>query len=435
LEVIMGSTIQGISRPYVGQNARSIDDVKQVTDKKPGDVTSPATPQLIRAWAFELTADGSSAVPPPPPNTPGRDPLVIELGQLEIGTRVELISLSDNPQAEFTSTCKSDIFELPLTGYDVGNRRGTIALNEDQMKEKGIAPGERFMLRQVDKDGNASEAIHVHLDPAGWANTTINEPTQGGGSQQVRGRQIDVAVGLLNLQGNATPGTIERVLGKSTTDTSAPKLVDSAVSISTEKLTRKEHETVKAYVAAMGTLIGGSNYEPAYIEQTLTANASWAQNPSYAPHYAVLKDLVADQSTWARLAAFAGQLAGNPNKTYIDWNGANAIAQKPEAPSLTVVKLNKALEPGVTVNIQNSRTGEVVSQLQGDQARAVSLLLQDVKHGDPIIMTYADRAGNAGSPYAFSFDETARDGKAKSNPLDIRLGGFGLKPKPTTPIV
>lgn len=50
-------------------------------------------------------------------------------------------------------------------------------------------------------------------------------------------------------------------------------------------------------------------------------------------------------------------------------------------------------------------------------------------------MTYADRAGNAGSPYAFSVDETARDGKAKSNPLDIRLGGFGLKPKPTTPIV
>ena len=57
------------------------------------------------------------------------------------------------------------------------------------------------------------------------------------------------------------------------------------------------------------------------------------------------------------------------------------------------------------------------------------------KNGAPIIMTYADRAGNAGSPYAFSVDETARDGKAKSNPLDIRLGGFGLKPKPTTPIV
>ena len=303
------------------------------------------------------------------------------------------------------------------------------------MKEKGIAPGERFMLRQVDKDGNASEAIHVHLDPSGWANTTINEPTQGGGSQQVRGRQIDVAVGLLNLQGNATPGTIEKILGKSTTDNTAPKLVDSAVSVSTEKLTKKEHETAKAYVAAMGTLIGGSNYEASYIEQQLMANAAWAQNPSYAAHYAVLKDLVADKTTYGRLAAFAGQLAGNPNQKYIDWNGANAIAQKPEAPSLTLVKLDKAVEPGVTVNIQNSRTGEVVSQTQGDQARSMSLQLQDVKHGDPIIMTYADRAGNAGNHFGFNFDETAKDGKGKTNPLDIRFSAFGLKPKPTTPNV
>ena len=50
------------------------------------------------------------------------------------------------------------------------------------------------------------------------------------------------------------------------------------------------------------------------------------------------------------------------------------------------------------------------------------------------VVELADRAGNAGSPYAFSFDESSKDGKAKSNPLDIRLGGFGLKPK-TTPIV
>jgi hypothetical protein len=56
----MGTTIQGITRPYVGQKALNIDDVKQVSDKKPGDVTSPATPELLRAWAFELAADGST---------------------------------------------------------------------------------------------------------------------------------------------------------------------------------------------------------------------------------------------------------------------------------------------------------------------------------------------------------------------------------------
>jgi hypothetical protein len=29
----MGTTIQGITRPYVGQKALNIDDVKQVSDK------------------------------------------------------------------------------------------------------------------------------------------------------------------------------------------------------------------------------------------------------------------------------------------------------------------------------------------------------------------------------------------------------------------
>jgi hypothetical protein len=429
----MGNTIQGISRPYVGQHALNINDVKQVSDKKPGDSTSPPTPQLHRAWAFELAADGSTLSPPPPPaGQPGRDPLVIELGQIEVGTRIELISLSDNPAAEFCEKCKGEIFELPLTGYDVGNRRATIALNEDQMKEKGIAPGERFLLRQVDKDGNASEAIHVHLDPNGWANQTINEPVQGGGTQQVRGRHIDVAVGLHNLQGNPSPGTMERVLGKSTRDTIAPKMIESNVSVTAEKMTKKEHETLKGYVQAMSTLIGNGNYTAAQISQQLTHNAAWEQNPSYKPHYDLLKNLVADTAMYNRLTSLVSINNGQDPKanTFIEWNGAHAIAQLADAPSFATVRLEKAVEPGVTVSVQNSRTGEAVSFTQGDQARVMQLLLKDVKTGDPLIMTFADRAGNAGAPYAFRFDESAKDGKAKSNPLDVRLAGFSLRPKP-----
>lgn len=429
----MGNTIQGISRPYVGQHALNINDVKQVSDKKPGDSTSPPTPQLHRAWAFELAADGSTLAPPPPPaGQPGRDPLVIELGQIEVGTRIELISLSDNPAAEFCEKCKGEIFELPLTGYDVGNRRATIALNEDQMKEKGIAPGERFLLRQVDKDGNASEAIHVHLDPNGWANQTINEPVQGGGTQQVRGRAIDVAVGLHNLQGNPSPGTMERVLGKSTRDSIAPKMIESNVSVTADKMTKKEHEVFKGYVQAMNTLIGGANYDAAYISQQLTRNAAWEQNPSHKPHFDLLKNLVADTAMYDRLKGFAALINGQPATAYnyIEWNAAKQMAQMTEPPSFATVTLDKAVEPGVTVSVQNSRTGETIRLTQDNEARSMNLLLKDVKTGDPLIMTFNDAHGNAGAPYAFRFDESAKDGKAKSNPLDIRLGGFSLRPKP-----
>jgi hypothetical protein len=432
----MGTTIQGITRPYVGQKALNIDDVKQVSDKKPGDVTSPATPVLLRAWAFELAADGSTlAPPPPPPGQPGRDPLVIELGKIEIGTRIELISLSDNPAAEFSATCKDEIFELPLTGYDVGNRQATIALNEKQMKEKGIAPGERFMLRQVDKDGNASTPIHVHLDPSGWANQTINEPVQGGGSQRVRGGSIDIAVGLHNLQGNPNPGQMERILGKATRDTVAPKMIDANVSVTNEKMTTKEHEVLKGYVAAMATLVGGVNYDAATIKQTLANNPSFEQHPSYKPHYALLKTLVADTAMFDRLRGFAAMINGqsaNANN-FIEWNAANQLAQMPDAPALTTVKLENAVEPGVTVTVQNSRTGESVSATQADDARSMQLLLKDVKTGDPLVVTFVDSNGNAGAPSGFRYDDKAKGGKAKSNPLDIRLSAFSLRDKPVAP--
>ncbi len=48
----------GITRPYVGQNARSFDGVQQAGQKKGSDVTSPPKPQVLRAWAFERAADG-----------------------------------------------------------------------------------------------------------------------------------------------------------------------------------------------------------------------------------------------------------------------------------------------------------------------------------------------------------------------------------------
>lgn len=428
--------ITGVTRPYVGQNAQSIGDVKQVGDKKTGDVTTPPKPVVQRAWAFELAADGSGIVPPPPPPAPGqpvrgRDPLVIELAQIEVGTRIELISLSDNPKAEFDDKHKAEIFELPLTGYDVGARTATISLNEEQMKEKGIVAGERFMIRQVDKDGNASESVHVHLDPQGWANQRINEPLADGSTHQVMGANIAINTGITGLNGNPNPGKLERILGKSTVDSAAPKLLEGNVAVTNERLSSKELDGAKGLHGLMNNVLGGHNWT--HTEFVANYNAQLPRhgaNPSYKPHFDAAKPFVDDAALFNKLAAFTGAM-GNTDPTRVDWNQLNQLSTQSEA-SLTLVKFDKALEPGVTVNVQNSRTGETKSLAQGATSRSLSVVMGDVKNGDPLIVTYTDAAGNAGKPYGFRFDDKAKDGKATSNPLDIRLGSFNLKPKPPT---
>lgn len=430
--------IDGVKRPYVGQNAQNIQDVKQVNQSKTGDVTTPPKPTVARAWAFELAADGSGLVPPPPPPQPGvtpirRDPLVIELGQIEVGTRIELISLSDNPKAEFDATHKAEIFELPLTGYDVAGRTATISLNEEQMKEKQIVAGERFLLRQVDKDGNASEATHVFLDPRGWANQQINEPLSDGSTHRVQGANIAINTGITGLQGNPNPGKMEQVLGKSTVDTSAPKLLESNVAVKSEKLNSKESDALRNLFGAMQNVFGGSNFSLPELTNAVTqGKASYENHPTYGPHWKNAKAIVDDPALFNKLAAFTAAAAGNGIPDRIDWGQLSQLGQRAGDLGFTHVSFDKALEPGVTVTVQNSRTGESKAMTQGTAARAVSVLLGDVKNGDPLIVTYSDSSGNAGKPYGFRYDDNAKDGKATSNPLDIRLGSFNLKPKPAT---
>lgn len=425
--------VDGVKRPYVGQNAQSIGDIKQVNDKKSGDVTTPPSPQVLRAWAFELAADNATIIqPPPPPNTTPvrRDPLVIELGQIEVGTRIELISLSDNPKAEFDATHKAEIFELPLTGYDVANRRATIALNEEQMKEKQMVAGERFLLRQVDKDGNASAPVHVHLDPNGWATQNVQEKFSDGSVNNVRGANIQINTGITGLQGNPNPGKLEQLIGKSTVDANAPKLLESNVSVATDKLTTKELDTAKAYVALLSNVLGGNNWSHQEFANAFNGSGH-KTNPSYKPYFDAAAPLVNDAALFNKLASFAASMMGAADTGRFDWGNASNLAQRSEA-SYTAVKFDKAFEPGVTVTVQNSRTGESKAMTQGTQARGVNVLLNDVKNGDPLIITYSDSAGNAGKPYGFRYDDSAKDGKATTNPLDIRLGSFNLKPKPQT---
>lgn len=433
-------TTMNVQRPYVGQNALDIAQVKCVSDKKSGDVTSPPTPTVQRAWAFELAADGTTLVPPPPPPQPGvapvrRDPLVIELGNIEIGVRIELISLSDNPAAKFDADHKGEIFELPMTGYDVGGRTATIALNEEQMKDKNIVAGERFMLRQVDKDGNASEPVFVHLDPSGWATNRYNEPLQGGGTQPVMGNQIQINTGLTGLQGNPNPGKLEQVLGKSTVDSTKPKLLEQNVSVVRSQLGQKDFEAGQALARLSSAIFGSKHWTIADLAASINHPShiqSYASNPSYEADWKTVTALAGDQKAFDRLATFTQEARGGRPNGALNWSTLAAMPNQTTPPSFVAVAFDHALEPGVSITVHNSRTAERVNGGVGDNARTATLILADVKHGDPLIVEFADAHGVAGDAYAFQYNEDPKsNGKMpKANPLSIRFAGLDLLPKP-----
>jgi hypothetical protein len=96
---------------------------------KSKDTNPPGLPTITRAFCFEHITDPSTHVhpnppPAPPPNPPyRRDPFLLELGNVELGSKVQLISLSDDPSATFDN---GNDFELAFTGYDSNARSGTV---------------------------------------------------------------------------------------------------------------------------------------------------------------------------------------------------------------------------------------------------------------------------------------------------------------------
>ncbi|MBI4821595.1 MAG: hypothetical protein HY791_35365 [Deltaproteobacteria bacterium] len=397
---------------------------------KSSDATKPATPQLVRAWAFELANDGSVIVPNPAPTPgprPGRDPVLIELGNIEAPKdgkfRIQFISLGDDAAASFAK--KDAVFELPVVGYDVANRRATIALNAEQMKEKGVVAGEELVLRQADAQGNVSDGIYVRLDPTGWANQNINEPVASGGFQNVRGANIDINTGVTGLPGAAEQGKLERVLGKATRDVTAPKLIRDNVAASTTVFSKEQVAKLSAFVDACMQQFGWINVTKDYLVQ-LSGQTNWPQ-----PARDAAKALAEDSGLFEKLeTTFAGKTGGTFNAQQLEFAKTGD--------RVTQVVFDKALPPGAQISVQNSRTGEVKNlslpephgQAISDEQRRASVLFTKATDGDPFVVTYRDGAGNSGTPYGFVLESCNKDGKAKSDPLGFRISTLSLKSKP-----
>ncbi len=405
--------------------SRAVQQGAAVECCKSTDATPAPTPGLRRAMCFDLGKADAQIVPQPPPANTGwsqrpRDPVLLELSNVEIGAHLEFISLSDDPEATFESNC---VRRLDFTGYDVGNRIGTLVLNPAEMATQGFQPGERIVVRQVDKNGNASDGIFVHLDPNGWASQQVRQSDDAGNQVTLRGASIAFSDGMTGLAG--ATGAVRTVIGTAVRDTEGPKLLDKNLSLQTFTYSKDEVDVAEQLgrgetrnwvyrvlgrthfnLAEARSMLARADITPKAketLDKLLANNAAIFDkiDPAYDPANASKDGIIGD-------ADFNQILSTGPDHRDV------------------YLRLNKALEPGCTLRLQNSRSGQVFTASLGADQRVLSLRLSDMKDGDPLILTYRDGAGNDGKPFALEYSSSCKDGKATYNPLSVRYGGASI---------
>jgi hypothetical protein len=205
---------------------------KQVDSCGPKDNTSPPKPNILRSMAFDRAKD-TATVHNQRGNRPGaatRDPAYIELGNVEVGTKMELVNLSANPGATFD---KKNTITLEVTGRDAKERTASLYIPQKQMDELGLKPGDMYALRAVDNAGNASEPVTGELEPNDWATGRVAED----GNWVGRGTEVQA------LDGEAER---KRVVAKAVNDGRPPMTLTDNVSIETKGNGAKEMVLAKA---------------------------------------------------------------------------------------------------------------------------------------------------------------------------------------------
>lgn len=393
------------------------------------DVTKPPTPQLLRAICFDIAKPDAQIVPTPPPannwSTRPRDPVLMELGNIEIGSKIQFISLTDKPDASFDDA--KDVRELDFTGYDVGARRGTVVLNENEMRDKNFQPGERIVLRTVDKNGNHSDGIFVHLDPNGWARNTIRQNNDAGQPVDLQGANLRFADGMMGIQG--ATGKMKEILGVTVRDQDAPLLIEKNVKLATFKYSNDEMK-----VAA--DLAGGASRNWIYsimrrTEFTIDEAKQMMVRSDVPPETKAMFDklLANDSAMFKRFVSAANPLrpVTDPQNHRIGDSQTSAVSNS--GGRQVYLQLDQAVEPGVQFSLQNSRTGDNFAGSVAVDSRLAVVALNNVQDGDPMILTFRDAAGNQGKPYALEYSADCKDGKAGYNPLSIRFGGAKIPAK------
>jgi hypothetical protein len=184
------------------------------------DKTPPPAPQISQSIAFDKAASNATVDwgSDGGPSAGRRDPAYIELTNVEIGTTFEVINLSANPHADFD---KKNTVSLKPTGRDVANRTASVYLKQSQMEKLGLKPGDMYLLRAVDANGNASAPVLGELEPNDWGNMRVVENIRGRTSFS-RGTRLNALDG---------EGARKDVIAKAVNDARPPVILEEHVSL------------------------------------------------------------------------------------------------------------------------------------------------------------------------------------------------------------
>ncbi|MEW5854100.1 MAG: hypothetical protein AB2A00_35320 [Myxococcota bacterium] len=367
-----------------------------------GDMEPPPAPRILNSMAFERAADGArfeGNSANPRTTVPNRDPVYIEMQNVELGTSFEIINLSKNPAASFDT--KADVAKLDITGRDINNRVASIYLTAERMAELGIQPGDVYQIRAVDPKGNTSVPVTSEFEPNDWVNGRINEA------------------------GTFTPGTSfnaldgeavrKNLLMKSVNDTREPQVLEEKLILVTDdRFDESDKELMQVVNQNWATLKQVAGKDSFKIEdfKTLSENANLP-----APLREVLGEIAADPELFSSLeSAYTGQkdgIFGAPDVgAVLNFNR-----------SVTLTGLG-AMEPRSTVTVQNQRTGQTYNATIGDD-RQLRLNVGDLRDGDPLILTPRDNEGVTGKQVELVYSSRCKDGKAPklTGGLGVRLPG------------
>jgi hypothetical protein len=364
-------------------------------DRVAGDTTPPPAPTVIEARAFVRTSPLARVVERGSAVLRRADAacVYLELGNVELGTSLQLLNLSARPDARWDDG--QPPIALEVTGRDPRQRHAALFVDEEACGRLDLRAGDVLQLRAVDRAGNASPAVTAQIVPAAWAR------------QQLRDRQGQRWVEMRGDTLRALDGEAQRrdLPVAAVADARPPVLLPGRLRlVPCGRFSDDDRALARALLDASDRIAGAVG-STAWTAATLRRIANSSELPGAARSAAAA--LAMDP---ARLARFDGawqQAPGEPSGVLGRLDLQAVLA------SHRGVRLQGegAAEPRSTIEVQNQRSGRVWLIRVPDD-RCLDYELDEVLDGDPLLLRPRDAQGQAGEAVELVHDASRPDGCA-----------------------
>jgi hypothetical protein len=391
--------------------AMNISGVDKANLTKIRDNAKPPTPQVQVSIAFERAEPDATFTrdQPPPARTfvsPRVDPAYVQFANVEAGTKIQMLNLSEKPNASWNNP--ADVVEIPLTGRDVANRQASAYLKHEDMERLALKAGHMVQFRAVDEAGNASDIVTSQVQGSGWQNGKVRE-REGDQFVENQGAQFTMLDGD---QGRQIPVTVKTVI-----DTTAPKMVKDNITIKTdERFQPRDQQLANELNSQFGNLSRLAGNKTSFNVEDIKQLAQQTSLPESTRRF--LGELASEPELFKKIDvawqggdpnAADGQIAQQDFQTVANWRRS------------VTMRFSEALEPGATVTIQNQRSGAATSGTM-PQTRTLDVGLPDAQNGDPLYVTFQDSNRVTGKPFMVTYNADSQTGVAPPPRMPVLPG-------------